>query len=306
MLATSRNFYKIFHSTIRFRRHYDARLSTRQENFTLLKDIELLYVGILGSRKRTERLLADTFPIGFIHQSGFQYAQMTRGNRCQYRRRTHCHERRSESMKIVGIYLAAGKNSRMGQSKLALPVGTMTLGSLALQTALQTSLDKIHVIVKETDNVSWLPSEIRAHKNISIVQCPTAHDGQSESLRSGIKQAQANHADAIIIMLADQPFITALTIEEMITCMKETPARKFIATSHDGMITTPVLFSSAMYSALLSLTGDTGAKSLLQGELLRDGKQLSCSDKRLIFDVDTEEDFNKLLSILELKVPDSY
>jgi len=201
-------------------------------------------------------------------------------------------------MRIVGIYLAAGKSSRIGENKLALPVGTMSLGSLALRTALTTSLDKIHVIVKETDDVDWLPSKIKAHNNISIVQCPTAGVRQSESLRFGIKQAQADYADAVIIMLADQPFITALMIEEMITCMKASPLRKFIATSHDGMISPPILFSSAMYPALLTLTGDSGAKALLQNELLHNGKQLPCADKRLVFDVDTAEDYDELLSIL--------
>ena len=47
-------------------------------------------------------------------------------------------------VKVVGIYLAAGKSQRMGTpNKLALPVGKMSLGSLALETALKSSLDKV-------------------------------------------------------------------------------------------------------------------------------------------------------------------
>ena len=53
-------------------------------------------------------------------------------------------------MKITGVYLAAGSSSRMGSNKLALPVGTKTLGSLAVQTALKTPLDQIYIITKET------------------------------------------------------------------------------------------------------------------------------------------------------------
>ena len=52
-------------------------------------------------------------------------------------------------MKIAGIYLAAGNSSRMGSNKLALPVGTMTVGSLALETALKSSLDKVYIITKD-------------------------------------------------------------------------------------------------------------------------------------------------------------
>ena len=40
----------------------------------------------------------------------------------------------------------------MGSHKLALPVGTMTVGSLARETALKSPLDEINIITKETDN----------------------------------------------------------------------------------------------------------------------------------------------------------
>lgn len=202
-------------------------------------------------------------------------------------------------MKVVGIYLAAGKSSRMGRHKLALPVGTKTLGSLALQTALKTSLEQVYVIVKETDDVSWLPAEIKDAQKVTIIPCSTASEGHSASLRCGVKQAHINQADAAVILLADQPFITVLMIEEMITCMKETPTRKFIGTSYEQKMMPPILFSSAMYPALLNLTGDTGAKAILRGELFHEGKQIPCADQRLIFDVDTKEDYKKFLSLFD-------
>ena len=202
-------------------------------------------------------------------------------------------------MKVVGIYLAAGNSRRMGENKLALPVGTMTLGSLALQTALKTSLDEIYIITKELEEVSWLPNEIIDNKMCTIVTCLTSHKGQSESLRCGIRQAQLGNADAAVVLLADQPFITVQMIDEMISCMKKTPTSKYVAASHEGRIMPPVLFSSSLFPALLNLTGDTGAKALLRGEFLHQGTQIPCNDNRLIFDVDTKEDYEELLSFLK-------
>ena len=78
-------------------------------------------------------------------------------------------------MKIAGVYLAAGSSSRMGSNKLQLPVGTKTLGSLAVQTALQTSLHRIYIITKETDDTSWLPSEVKITRkkyNHPLFNCP--------------------------------------------------------------------------------------------------------------------------------------
>lgn len=201
-------------------------------------------------------------------------------------------------MKVVGIYLAAGKSSRMGENKLALTIGTKTLGSLAITTALKSSLEKIYIIVNETDDVQWLPSNIASNNKCSIIKCSTSFDGQSESLRSGIRQAIIDQADAAIVMLADQPLITFQMIDGLITCKKETPMSKFIATSKENIIMPPILFSSTLFPVLLKMTGDKGAKSLLQGEFLHLGKLVPCTDNRLVFDVDTKEDFNTLHALI--------
>ena len=198
-------------------------------------------------------------------------------------------------MKIAGIYLAAGSSSRMGSNKLKLNVGTMTLGSLALETALKSSLDEIYIVIQETDDATWLPTDMKLNNKCTIVPCPNANEGQSETLKCGIQRAQANHMDAVLVMLADQPFITIQMLEEMKACMKNNPTCKFVATTLEQTIIPPVLLSSSMYPELLDLRGDIGAKALLQGDFLQKGYVLPCADQRLVFDVDTPEDYQLLL-----------
>ncbi len=204
-------------------------------------------------------------------------------------------------MKIVGIYLAAGNSSRMGCNKLALSVGTMTVGSLALETALKSSLDKVYIITKVEDDVDWLPAEMKVDTRCTFIKCPTAHEGQSESLRCGIQQAQTDRVDAVIVMLADQPFITVQMLEEMIACRKNNPTCRYVTTTYEQIIMPPVLFSSSMYTELLELRGDKGAKAILQGDFLHKGMLLPCTDKRLVFDIDTEADYKALQSIEKTK-----
>ena len=200
-------------------------------------------------------------------------------------------------MKVAGIYLAAGKSQRMGTSKLELPVGKMSLGSLALETALKSSLDKVFIITKEDNDVSWIPTDMKDDEKVIIVRCSTADEGQSESLRCGIERARKYGADAVLVMLADQPFITVLMIDEIITCMKKTPSCNYVAASNNDLPMPPVLFSAAMYPELLNLPGDSGARTLLRGENEYIGKRIPCADQRFSFDVDTAEDYEKLLSI---------
>ena len=194
-------------------------------------------------------------------------------------------------MKIVGIYLAAENSSRMGSNKLALPVGTMTVGSLALETALKSSLDKVYIITKEMDEADWLPAEMRLDARCTFIKCPSSHQGQSESLRYGIQQAQTDRMDAVVVILADQPFITVQMLEEMIACMKNNPTCRFVATTYEQTIMLPVLFSSSMYTELLNLRGDIEAQAILTGDFLQKGKLIPCTDKRLVFNVDTGTDY---------------
>lgn len=200
-------------------------------------------------------------------------------------------------MKISGIYLAAGNSSRMGRHKLSLPAGSSTVGSLALEIALHSSLDNIYVIVKDSDDAAWLPSAVKKHEKCIVVQCPCSRKGQSATLRFGIQQAQ--DADAVIVMLADQPFITADMIERLIHCVKSSPAIHFAATAYGETIAPPILFSSAMYDELSALQGDKGARAILHGPLLAKGILLPCTDSNALFDIDTAvqyEQFKKLIA----------
>lgn len=101
----------------------------------------------------------------------------------------------------------------------------------------------------------------------------------------------------MLVMLADQPFITVSMIDEIIACMKKTPSCNHVAASHNDLPMPPVLFSATMYPELLNLSGDTVARALLRGENQHIGKRIPCADQRFSFDVDTTEDYEKVLSI---------
>ncbi|WP_339250159.1 nucleotidyltransferase family protein [Sporosarcina sp. FSL W8-0480] len=200
-------------------------------------------------------------------------------------------------MAIVGIYLAAGQGIRMGENKLALQVGKMSLGSLALDTAIDSSLDQIYVVTNAEDDLTWIPSRMKSHEKCTILPCPNSYEGQSVSLQCGIKHASENGATAAIVLLGDQPFITKLMIDEMINCFNQNPDSQYVATaSQDGVMKPPILFSSSLFETLLNIQGDMGAREILRGTLFNQGKRVPCKDHRLLFDVDTPEDYHSLLS----------
>ncbi|KRG12360.1 hypothetical protein ACA30_20025 [Virgibacillus soli] len=195
-------------------------------------------------------------------------------------------------MKIGGVYLAAGKSMRMGKQKLTLPIHNTTIGSMALREAVQSSLTTIYVITN--GNHTWVDQDLLINKKCMFIECPTAARGQAESLKWGVKHANIAKMDAIIVLLADQPFISKKLIEQLITCFKNETSLDFVASSTAGITMPPILFSATMFPKIKTLEGDKGAKAFLKNKAFH-GKRLIIENTRHFYDVDTEEDYRNLL-----------
>lgn len=177
---------------------------------------------------------------------------------------------------IIGLYLAAGSGVRMGCDKLSLPLGDGTVGSQALRAACSSQLDEVLVLTKPHDPLIWLQGpamemDADACTKIHQVECPDASLGQSYTLRGGILAAESRRAEAVVVMLADQPFVPTTMIDQIIRTyrngMREDPAARCVAASYRSIPRPPILFSQELFSVLKQLQGDTGAKTLF-----RDGR----------------------------------
>lgn len=205
-------------------------------------------------------------------------------------------------MSIIGIYLAAGKSKRFGKNKLLSPVGDYPLGSLALKTALDSRLDKIVVVTNEMDQLEWIHPELLRNyqKMLFHSACPKSKLGQSYSLQCGLRHAQQFEADAVIVLLADQPLITRDMIDKIV--IKYEQRRKgqnpasFIAAKYLDVSCPPILFSDQMFEALYRLQGDKGARYLIQNKI-NEGIFIDFAHPKYFFDVDTKEDYMTLLQI---------
>jgi molybdenum cofactor cytidylyltransferase len=90
-----------------------------------------------------------------------------------------------------------------------------------------------------------------------------AADGMSTSLRAGIATAEAGGADAVVILLADQPGITRFHINAVVE--KYGATRDLIVqASYNGAPSHPTLFDRQLFRELLEVTGDEGGRSVVQ------------------------------------------
>lgn len=200
-----------------------------------------------------------------------------------------------KSDKIVGIYLAAGKSTRMGSDKLRLPLGPKHLGNHALAAALHSKLDYVAIVSGDV-TADWIDHTFYQepiHRKWAVFHCREAHLGQSHSLRCGVAAAQVMRAAAVMILLADQPLITTAMINELLFHYQATTNVDFVASRHDGLARPPVIFARRMFPELLQVEKDQGARQLIRKSTL--GVSIDFASADLFMDVDTAEDYHHLV-----------
>lgn len=177
------------------------------------------------------------------------------------------------------------------------------LGSMALRALSSSPLKNVVVVVHPDDPKDWLQAEgmYKAASPVGptthVVACAEASQGMSHSIRCGLQALMADEPglDAIVVTLADQPFITADMIAGLVHYWRERPELDFIASAAQDaeeqniVLMPPAILSRSMFSALLQLKGDAGARKLFQSPEFK-GCGLIAADRKTLLDVDNTAD----------------
>lgn len=117
-----------------------------------------------------------------------------------------------------------------------------------------------------------------------VVRNPDPARGQASSLALGV--AAAGEPEALVIALADMPLVTAAHLRMLVDRL--VPGGIVASVARDGDAPTPpAAFSRPYLPDLLRLTGDKGARHLLQGA------DLVVAPEGTLADFDTPEDFRR-------------
>ncbi len=125
---------------------------------------------------------------------------------------------------------------------------------------------------------------------VQIAVNPAPEEGQAGSVRTGIAALPAS-VDAALIALGDQPLLAPSIIPALLTARRTSPKLIVAPRYRDGQ-GNPVLFKRGIFPELLRLTGDQGARPIIQREPTRvEWVEL---DLPMPPDVDTPEDYEKI------------
>lgn len=190
----------------------------------------------------------------------------------------------------VCLLLAAGSSSRMGKPKMLLPFNGKTL--------LQHTLDEIRKIrdcktVVVTGCYHLLLKEILQQQHIDFIQNENWEEGMASSIQKGIQYLNHHYpeADSVIITVCDQPYLSSSLLQQLVTVQKQT-GKGIVASAYNNTTGTPVLFDKKYFKKLVMLSGQYGAKKMVQ-QFLHDTATVAFELGAV--DIDTEEDYNTLL-----------
>ncbi|WPO78419.1 nucleotidyltransferase family protein [Flavobacterium sp. KACC 22761] len=189
------------------------------------------------------------------------------------------------------IILAAGNSSRLGQPKQLLGYKDSTLLKNTIAEA--SLVSDVKIIVVTGANNQLIEEELDPSR-IKISFNPDWESGMSSSIINGLKKLLTLYPDYenCIFAVCDQPYVSSLIFEHLIEEHHKT-GKGIVASAYSETLGTPVLFKKKYFNELLELKGQEGAKKIISKF---SDDVVSVSFEKGNIDIDTEDDYNKLMS----------
>jgi molybdenum cofactor cytidylyltransferase len=112
----------------------------------------------------------------------------------------------------------------------------------------------------------------------------------ASSIRAGVEGLAGADPDAVVLLLCDQPHVTADVIRGLVAAHRATGCA-VVASEYGGSFGVPALFGRAIFAELSRLEGGAGAKQVIN-RYASEAHFLPFTRGEV--DVDTPEDFSRL------------
>lgn len=197
---------------------------------------------------------------------------------------------------VIALLLAAGEAKRMGKNKLLLPFQGKPILIHTLENLLASQVDEIIVVTgHEGPRVEkeLAPFLEESQGRIKLIRNEAYQKGMSTSIKVGAKAAKGR-ADAVLIMLGDQPFIGPGLIDEIIDAFK-TKKGKICLPRYQGRPGHPVLFHRDYFPEMAGLSGDVGARGIVESHP-EDVVPVEVGRPEILVDIDEKSQYEALLA----------
>lgn len=192
--------------------------------------------------------------------------------------------------------LAAGASRRFGAPKLLAPFAGSTLLDRAVAAATGAAADCAAVVTGAYH--LEMSEHLGGCDGQSDVPCSMVYNrrweaGQATSVHAAVRFARAQGASALLVMVADQPRVTAAHLNALLWEYDQGSAQAYLSDTDHGH-GNPCIFDESLFDDLLALKGDEGARALFRARRDVAARHVHFDDPYLFEDVDTPADLRRL------------
>ncbi|NCO28165.1 MAG: nucleotidyltransferase family protein [Caldiserica bacterium] len=195
-------------------------------------------------------------------------------------------------MDVSGVLLSAGESKRMGQPKALLKFGERSNIENLLDEYLSSQLDKVIVVTGfNGESLKKFIEKKTKDKKLKIVINEHYNLGMFSSVQKGIAEISRG---GILIGIVDNPFTNSTVIDELI---ENFSGGKIVIPDYHGKGGHPVIIPFSLREEILNANPEkTSLKDVFSCHLDMI-KRIKFEDQTITFDMDTVEDYNRLLSL---------
>ena len=185
------------------------------------------------------------------------------------------------------VVLAAGESRRMGRQKLLLPYGEGTVVEAVVRAALGSRIDRVLAVVGADREavgrvLEPLGVELAVNENFAA--------GMLSSIQTGFRSLP-KEAEAAVVMLGDQPFVTSKVIDLLVEAYRRT-GKTIVIPTHGGRRGHPVLIDIEHKGEILGLAPEEGLRRLMRARPEATA-EVEVADPGILRDLDKPEEYEE-------------
>lgn len=179
------------------------------------------------------------------------------------------------------VVLAAGQGSRFGGSlhKLEQPLGAGTVLGHTLGHVIESAYP---FVVVTTQRLVPLVSTLVARRDMVVISDEQARRGVGHSIAAGV--AERPMAEGWLVLPGDMPLVSPASIRAVADALEDKPVA---FSQYHGRRGHPVGFAAELYSELIALQGDEGARRVVARY---PAHAVDVDDAGVLVDIDTPAD----------------
>ncbi len=186
------------------------------------------------------------------------------------------------------IVLAAGTSTRMGTIKQLLPLDGLPLLQHVLNNVREAAVGEVVLVLGHAADTIRPELDLQ---NVRVALNDSYRHGMGSSLKVGISEV-SSQAGAVLVILADQPFVRPVTLDQIIAEYQRSKAQIVIPT-YRGFRGNPVLLDRSVFPEIMALSGDIGCRAIF-GDHMEGIVKLPVEDVGILLDIDRQDDFEAL------------